>query len=117
MIEGVTTAVLDAPSVGWAPGALGAVQAADRELSRSAALRYRAVAAFALTRPASADRPQGTPGAMSAQRWAARADVLRQFVAALGRGDGGPGPLLSPAGGREHDPAGDPANVPNQRPD
>ena len=44
-------------------------------------------------------------------------DVLRQFVAALGRGDGGPGPLLSPAGGREHDPAGDPANVPNQRPD
>ena len=44
-------------------------------------------------------------------------DVLRQFVAALGRGDGAPGPLLSPTGGREHDPAGDPANVPDRRPD
>ena len=62
MIEGVTTAVLDAPPVGWASGALGAVQAADRELSRSAALRYRAVAAFAPTRPASVDRPRGGAG-------------------------------------------------------
>ncbi|MBM7807861.1 nucleoside-diphosphate-sugar epimerase [Geodermatophilus bullaregiensis] len=44
-------------------------------------------------------------------------DVLRQFVAALGRGDGAPGPLLSPTGGKEHDPGGDPANVPNRRPD
>jgi nucleoside-diphosphate-sugar epimerase len=44
-------------------------------------------------------------------------DVLRQFVAALGRGDGGPGPLLAPAGGTEHDPGGDPTNVPNRRPD
>jgi UDP-glucose 4-epimerase len=42
-------------------------------------------------------------------------DVLRQFVAALGRGEGGPGPLLSPAGGPERDPAGDPANVPGPR--
>lgn len=33
-------------------------------------------------------------------------DVLREFVAALGRGDGAPGPLLQPAGGRERDPAG-----------
>ncbi|PRY51250.1 nucleoside-diphosphate-sugar epimerase [Geodermatophilus tzadiensis] len=44
-------------------------------------------------------------------------DVLRQFVEALGRGDGAPGPLLSPTGGREHDPGGDPANVPDRRPD
>ncbi len=33
--------------------------------------------------------------------------VLREFVAALGRGDGAPGPLFSPAGGAELDPAGD----------
>ena len=39
-------------------------------------------------------------------------DVLAQFVAALGRGEGAPGPLLSPAGGPERDPAGDPANAP-----
>ena len=39
-------------------------------------------------------------------------DVLRQFVAALGRGEGAPGPLLEPADGPERDPAGDPANVP-----
>jgi UDP-glucose 4-epimerase len=39
-------------------------------------------------------------------------DVLRQFVAALGRGEGAPGPLLYPAGGPERDPGGDPANVP-----
>ena len=38
--------------------------------------------------------------------------VLRQFVEALGRGDGAPGPLLSPAGGAQLDPAGDPANTP-----
>jgi UDP-glucose 4-epimerase len=39
-------------------------------------------------------------------------EVLSQFVAALGRGDGAPGPLLSPAGGRLLDPAGDPENAP-----
>jgi UDP-glucose 4-epimerase len=39
-------------------------------------------------------------------------EVLRQFVAALGRGEGAPGPLLQPAGGPERDPGGDPANVP-----
>src|SRR5919107_2338841 len=39
-------------------------------------------------------------------------DVLRQFVAALSRGEGAPGPLLYPAGGPERDPGGDPANVP-----
>ncbi|MGY1738137.1 hypothetical protein [Geodermatophilus sp. SYSU D00684] len=53
------------------------VQAADREIARQTALRARAVAAFAATRPASADRPQGAPGAMSAGRWAARPEVLR----------------------------------------
>jgi hypothetical protein len=65
------------PSVGWASGPLGAVQAADREIARQTALRARAVAAFAATRPASADRAQGEPGAMSAERWAARPEVLR----------------------------------------
>jgi UDP-glucose 4-epimerase len=44
-------------------------------------------------------------------------EVLAQFVAALGRGEGAPGPLLAPAGGRALDPAGDPANTPGPRPD
>ncbi|MGK5113883.1 MULTISPECIES: NAD-dependent epimerase/dehydratase family protein [unclassified Geodermatophilus] len=44
-------------------------------------------------------------------------DVLRQFVAALGRGEGAPGPLLHPAGGAELDPAGDPANARGPRAD
>src|SRR5919202_472004 len=35
------------------------------------------VAAFAGSRPASADRAPGEPGAMSAERWAARPEVLR----------------------------------------
>ena len=39
-------------------------------------------------------------------------EVLQQFVAALGRGEGAPGPLLRPAGGRSLDPAGGPANSP-----
>jgi nucleoside-diphosphate-sugar epimerase len=42
-------------------------------------------------------------------------EVLAQFVAALGRGEGAPGPLLRPAGGRYLDPAGDPANTPGPR--
>ncbi|MGX5655783.1 DUF222 domain-containing protein, partial [Geodermatophilus nigrescens] len=63
--------------VGWASGPLGLVQAADREVSRQSALRYRAVAAFALSRPASVDRPQGARGAMAVERWAARPDLLR----------------------------------------
>ncbi|SDE20253.1 protein of unknown function [Blastococcus fimeti] len=68
----------DAPSVGWATGPLGAAQATSREIGRQTALRARAVAAFAATRPASADRPAGTPGAMSADRRAARRDVLAE---------------------------------------
>src|SRR4051794_21264123 len=42
-------------------------------------------------------------------------EVLAQFVAALGRGDGAPGPLLQPAGGRALAPDGDPANAPGPR--
>jgi nucleoside-diphosphate-sugar epimerase len=42
-------------------------------------------------------------------------EVLRQFVAALGRGEGAPGALLQPAGGPERDPADDAANVPGPR--
>ena len=45
-----------APVVGWASGPLGAVQAADREIARATALRARAVAEFAASRPASVDR-------------------------------------------------------------
>jgi UDP-glucose 4-epimerase len=44
-------------------------------------------------------------------------EVLAQFVAALGRGEGAPGPLLEPAGGRSMDPAGEPANAPRPRAD
>lgn len=85
MVDGVAVepdapshAAFPAPAVGWASGPLGAVQAADREIARQTARRARAVAAFAATRPASVDRPQGTPGAMSPQRWARRPEPLRQ---------------------------------------
>ncbi|SDN76319.1 5-methylcytosine-specific restriction endonuclease McrA [Geodermatophilus sp. DSM 45219] len=63
--------------MGWAAGPLGEVQAAEREIGRATARRARAVAAFAASRPASADRAQGERGAMSAERWAARSDLLR----------------------------------------
>jgi nucleoside-diphosphate-sugar epimerase len=42
-------------------------------------------------------------------------EVLAQFVAALGSGTGGAGPLLGPAGGPALDPGGDPANAPRPR--
>jgi hypothetical protein len=71
-----TLGVADAPVVGWAAGPLGVVQAADREISRHTAVKARAVAAFAATRPASADRQQGERGAMLAERWAAWPEVL-----------------------------------------
>ncbi len=64
------------PAVGWASGPLGAVQAAEREIARQTALRARAVADFAATRPAAADRQPGRPGSMSAERRAARPEVL-----------------------------------------
>ena len=67
-----------APPVALADGPLGVVQAADREIARQTARRSRAVADFAATRPASEDRRQGEPGAMSAERWAARPEVLRE---------------------------------------
>jgi hypothetical protein len=57
-------------------GPLGAVQAADREIARQTALRARAVAEFAASRPATTDRAQGEPGAMSPDRWAARPELL-----------------------------------------
>jgi hypothetical protein len=71
-----TEAPRGAPAVGWASGPLGAVQAANREIGRQTALRARAVAEFAASRPASADRPAGTPGAMSSARRATRPTVL-----------------------------------------
>jgi hypothetical protein len=73
MSHGAQTSTIGAaaPTVGWASGPLGAVQAADREISRQTAARARAIAEFAASRPASADRAQGERGAMSAERWAA----------------------------------------------
>src|SRR3954468_2339352 len=64
------------PAVALSVGPLGAIQAADREIARQTALRARAVAAFAASRPASADRAQGEPGAMSPDRWVGRPEVL-----------------------------------------
>ncbi|MGY1733281.1 DUF222 domain-containing protein [Geodermatophilus sp. SYSU D01045] len=77
MDDVLTAPVPVAPPVGLSSGPLGAVQAADREIARQTALRARAVAAFAASRAASADRQQGERGAMSAERWAARPDALR----------------------------------------
>src|SRR6476661_10589973 len=74
-----------APPVALSEGPLGAVQAADREIARQTAIRARAVAEFAATRPATADRGQGEPGAMSAQRWSARPEMLRQVSEWAGR--------------------------------
>ncbi len=76
-MDDVLTAPALRPPVALSSGPLGAVQAADREIARQTAVRARAVAAFAASRPAAVDRPQGSPGAMSGERWAARADLLR----------------------------------------
>jgi hypothetical protein len=59
-------------------GPLGAIQAADREIARQTALRARAVAEFAAARPASVDRQPGQLGCMSAERRAARPEVLAE---------------------------------------
>src|SRR4051794_41527112 len=75
-VDPLAAAELAAP-VGLSAGPLGAVQAADRELARWTAARARAVAEFAAARPASADRAEGEKGAMSAERWAARPEILR----------------------------------------
>src|SRR3954466_8020249 len=80
MIEGVQTSTEWpdlAPPVALSAGPLGVVQAADREIARLTAVRARAVAEFAASRPASVDRPQGERRAMSAQRGGARPEVLR----------------------------------------
>src|SRR5829696_563663 len=63
---------MEQSAVGWAPGPLGDVQAADREIARQTARRARAVADFAAARPASADRAPGEPGCMSADRRGSR---------------------------------------------
>jgi len=73
MADGATTG---GPTAGWASGALGAVQVADREIARQTAVRARAVAVFAAARLASADRPAGEPGSMSEERRAVRPAVL-----------------------------------------
>jgi hypothetical protein len=67
-----------APPVALSDGPLGAVQAAEREIARQTAIRDRALAEFAASRPASSDRAQGEPGAMSAERWASRPEILRE---------------------------------------
>ncbi|HEV7728150.1 MAG TPA: hypothetical protein VGO74_14565 [Modestobacter sp.] len=61
---------------GWGDRPLGRVQAADREIGRQTAVRARAVAEFAASRPSSADRQPGEPGCASAASRAARPDVL-----------------------------------------
>ncbi|TKJ20312.1 HNH endonuclease signature motif containing protein [Blastococcus sp. CCUG 61487] len=73
-----TVAATDAPVAGWASGPLGVVQELDREIARLTAARARAVAEFAAARPVSADRQPGEPGAMSAERRAARPQVLAE---------------------------------------
>jgi Domain of unknown function (DUF222) len=76
-VDDVLTEVAAQPPVGWSSGPLDDVQAAAREIARQTAVQARAVAAFAASRPAAADRAPGSPGAMSAERWAARPEVLR----------------------------------------
>ncbi|NYJ08372.1 hypothetical protein [Petropleomorpha daqingensis] len=65
------------PQTALGRGALGAAQVADRAMGAAFVARVRALAAFAAERPASADRAQGEPGAMSPQRWAARPELLQ----------------------------------------
>jgi len=66
------------PAVGWASGPLGRVQAAAREIGRLTAVQARELAAFAATRPSSVDRQSGEKGCMSAERRAARPEVLAE---------------------------------------
>jgi hypothetical protein len=51
-----------APQTSLGDGALGAAQAADRQIARLYAQRARALAEFCAARPASVDRAQGEPG-------------------------------------------------------
>src|SRR4051794_19652953 len=66
-----------APQTSLGDGALGAAQAADRQIARLYAQRARALAEFCAARPSSVDRAQGEPGAMSGDRWVVRPEVLR----------------------------------------
>src|SRR4051795_1578993 len=68
-----------APPVALSSGPLGVVQGADREIARLTALRARAVAEFAASRPASVDRQAGGPRAMGGGRWAARLPGRRRW--------------------------------------
>ncbi|MGY1602577.1 DUF222 domain-containing protein [Geodermatophilus sp. SYSU D00815] len=69
------------PQTGPASGPLGAVQEADREIARWTAQRARALARYAASMPATADRARGEPGAMGAQRRARRPEVLEPVSA------------------------------------
>src|SRR3954468_16237550 len=80
MIEGVSAPsepLAFGPQVALGEGPLGAAQVADRAMAAAFVARVRALVEFAAGRPASADRAQGEPGAMSPQRWAARPELLR----------------------------------------
>src|SRR3954449_9857362 len=80
MIEGVSAPSEPSafgPQVALAEGPLGAAQLADRAMAAAFVARVRALVEFAAGRPASADRAQGEPGAMSPQRWAARPELLQ----------------------------------------
>src|SRR5689334_18208487 len=65
------------PDGGAGEGPIGLVQAADREIAKQTAAQLRALAAFAQSRPFDTDRQQGEKGAMSAERWAARPELLK----------------------------------------
>ncbi|WP_448624813.1 NAD-dependent epimerase/dehydratase family protein [Geodermatophilus sp. URMC 64] len=103
--------------------ALGVVRVPVPALALRTALRAAFTARLVPTEPGWLDIGLQAPALDSTRArklldWAPfhRGDeVLAQFVAALGRGEGAPGPLLEPAGGPARDPAGDPANAPGPR--
>jgi UDP-glucose 4-epimerase len=109
--------LMDAPALARA---LGTVRIPVPALAVRTALQAAFGARLVPTEPGWVDIGTGAPALDSTRArrvlgWAPvhRGDeVLAQFVAALGRGDGAPGPLLRPAGGASLDPAGDPANTP-----
>jgi nucleoside-diphosphate-sugar epimerase len=112
--------LLDAGAIA---GALGAVRVPVPALAVRTALHAAFAAHVVPTEPGWVDIGTKVPALDSTRArrlldWAPfhRSDeVLTQFVAALGRGEGAPGPLLNPAGGPSLDPAGDPANAPGPR--
>jgi UDP-glucose 4-epimerase len=110
--------LLDAPALARA---LGTVRVPVPARAVRTALQAAFAARLVPTEPGWVDIGTGAPALDTARArrvlgWtpAHRGDeVLAQFVAALGRGDGAPGPLLRPAGGAVLDPSGDPANTPS----